>query len=97
VSDLSHKSDDQLMTEAGAGQEGYQRVSVEVARRLRISLDALRRSNDWYSKWMMGLTIAVAILTLVLTVLTALLVYQELLGLAGRRFPPPWALALRRN
>jgi hypothetical protein len=40
-------------------------------RRLRVSLDALRKSSDRYAKWMMFLTV-------VLTVLTALLVYKEL-------------------
>jgi hypothetical protein len=61
------------MADAASGQESYQRVSVEVARRLRVSLDALRQSSDRYAK-------AMTVLTVVLTILTALLVYKEFLG-----------------
>jgi hypothetical protein len=43
---------------------------VEAMRRLRKSTDRLRESSDYYGKWVVGLTI-------VLTILTALLVYKE--------------------
>jgi hypothetical protein len=64
------QSDDELIAKAQSGQEGYQGVAVEAMRRLRNSIDALRESSDTYAKWMMFLTI-------VLAVLTALLVYKE--------------------
>jgi hypothetical protein len=75
--DLSKKTDEQLIADAGSGQESYQRVSVEVARRLRISLDALRRSSDRYAWWMTVLTGILIVLTLVIAALTAALVYKE--------------------
>jgi hypothetical protein len=66
---LSDKTDDELIAEAQSGQERSQMVAVEVARRLRNSIDALRQSTDKYSLLLVWLTG-------VLTVLTAVLVYK---------------------
>jgi hypothetical protein len=66
---LSDKTDDELIAEAQSGQERSQMVAVEVARRLRNSIDALRQSTDKYSRLLVWLTG-------VLTVLTAVLVYK---------------------
>ena len=54
--------DDNLADEAQTGLRG-QGALGEAMRRLRVSM-------DWYSRWLLGLTV-------ILTVLTALLVYKE--------------------
>jgi hypothetical protein len=62
------KSDEELRAEAQQGLAGQGAV-VEAMRRLRISIDTLRVSNERYANWMMFWTI-------VLAALTALLVLQ---------------------
>ena len=68
----SEQTDEELIAEAPTGRRGQGAV-VEANRRLRNSIDALRRSNDWYSG-------AIVFLTFVLTVLTGLMVYKEFWG-----------------
>jgi hypothetical protein len=75
---LSEKSDEELIAAAQTGQDPYQGVSLEASRRLRRSIDALRRSSDRYACVMVILTVALVFLTVVLTILTALLVHKEL-------------------
>jgi hypothetical protein len=62
------RTDDELFAAAEAGLKGHGAV-VEAMRRLRNTLDALRRSNDRYSKLM-------SFLTIVLTILTAVQLYK---------------------
>jgi hypothetical protein len=69
--DWKSLSDDDLTISAQQQRYNAGGAVVESMRRLRVSLDALRKSSDRYAKWMMFLTV-------VLTVLTALLVYKEL-------------------
>jgi hypothetical protein len=66
------QSDEELVAEAQTGLRGQGAV-VEAMRRLRNSIEALRQSTNWYSGVMVFLTV-------VLTVLTALLVYKEFWG-----------------
>jgi hypothetical protein len=59
------QSDDELIAEAQTGLRGQGAV-VEAMRRLRISIDALRKSTDRYSWLLIGLTVVLAALTAVL-------------------------------
>jgi hypothetical protein len=66
------QTDQQLADEAQTGLRG-QGAIVESNRRLRNSINAMRRSTDRYSGVMVFLTV-------ILTILTALLVYKEFWG-----------------
>jgi hypothetical protein len=67
-----------LVHVAQSGQEGYQMVSVEIARRFTDSIDVFRKSADQYSRWLFWLTVVLVALTLVLAVLTGVLAYKAL-------------------
>ena len=70
--DWPDQTDKQLADEAQTGLRGQGAV-VEANCRLRNSIEAMRRSTDRYSGVMVFLTV-------VLTILTALLVYKEFWG-----------------
>ena len=59
-------SDNDLAAKAVSRQESAQGAFVEAMRRLRVSNDALRRSNELYGTWLIFLTVVLALLTLVL-------------------------------
>ena len=73
-----HERTDDELAAAEWGLRG-QGALVEAMRRLRNTLDALRRSNDRYSRLMLFLTI-------VLTILTAVQLYKVFRTITGLAF-----------
>ena len=71
TTDWSDKRDKELVAEAQKGQEAFQGIAVEVMARLKASIDALRDSNDKYSRRLLWLNV-------ILTVLTAVLTYKAI-------------------
>ena len=63
---LAKMTDEELTEYARQGQEAHQMVSVEVARRLRGAVEEFSASAKRQTAWMIGLTVAIAVLTLAL-------------------------------
>jgi hypothetical protein len=63
--DWQNRSDQELIEKADQALTGHGAL-VEAMRRLRNSTDALCKSTDWYSQWLVGLTVILAVLTAVL-------------------------------
>lgn len=58
-------SDEELTNQADAGLRG-QGALVEMMSRLKTSIDRLEQSTTFYSKWLVGLTLVLTLLTLIL-------------------------------
>ena len=64
IEDLSKMTDAELGAYAGSGQEAYQIVSVEVARRLRLAVDDFSLVTKRHTVVMIGLTGVIALFTI---------------------------------
>jgi len=58
-------SDEELADQADVGLRG-QGALVEMMSRLKTSIDKLEKSTTLYSKWLVGLTLILTLLTLIL-------------------------------
>lgn len=61
---MKKSSDEELANQADVGLRG-QGALVEMMSRLKTSIDKLEKSTTFYSKWLVGLTLIITLLTLI--------------------------------